>query len=65
MAAQKKIGRPREADRSKIRDHRITSAYTAEERFELGEFAHEERLSLSEYIRRIVTRHLTAKRRKR
>ena len=64
MARKVPRGRPRETDRSKIRDRRIMSAYTEAERAELGELAHEARVSLSEYIHSIVVRYLTRRRKR-
>ena len=64
MAKTKRGGRPPKEDRSQILDQRIVSSYTAAERAELEDLAHEERLARSEYVRRIVVRHLAAKRRR-
>ena len=58
-------GRTRELDRSKIRDQRILSSYTPAQRAELVELAYKDRVSLSEYIWKVVVRHLAAKKRKR
>ena len=64
MAQRKRIGRPPKEDREELLDQRIASGYTKAERLELEELAHDDRVSLSEYIRRIVVRYLERRRKR-